>query len=168
MGRWTDDAFADYVHGRTTSLFHAAYLLTGDREEAADLTQAVFERLWRVGDVPLTPDAYTHRMLVNEWRDRLRARQRRLLPARWREDTGRADERLTQVVDRAALVPALLALPATQRAVVVLRVWEDASTAEVARVLGCSEGTVKSHLSRGLERLRGALGAAPEEEVARD
>jgi len=166
---WADGAFEAYVHARTPGLFRAALLLTGDREEAADLIQTVFERLWRgKGDVPLNPDAYTHRMLVNEWRDRLRARQRRLWPTRWRQDAGDVDERLWQVVERAELVPALLSLPETQRAVVVLRVWEDVSTAEVARLLGCAEGTVKSHLSRGLERLRVALGSGEEERVSHD
>jgi RNA polymerase sigma-70 factor (sigma-E family) len=166
--RWTDESFADYVAARTATMFRSALLLTGDREEAADVVQAVFERLWRGrGDVPDNPDAYTHRMLVNEWRDRLRARQRRARLTPWRHDAGRVDERLVQIVDRAQLLPALLALPPMQRAVVVLRVCDDAPTAEVARLLGCSEGTVKSHLSRGLERLRGALGA-PEEEIAHD
>jgi hypothetical protein len=102
------------------------------------------------------PEAYARRALVNRATNRWRARRRR--PERPLDgvDPGTPDA-ADEVVVRDVVVAALRTLPARQRAAVVLRFLEDLPVVEVARALDCSEGTVKSHTSRGLTRLRRAL-----------
>lgn len=141
---------------RGDHLLHAAMALTGNELDAEDLLQAAVERLLRrrrrVDDL----EAYLRRILYNlaadGWRSRAaRHRSRTLLPSR--NDATGPD--LVATVDlRDALVRALRKLPPQQRAVLVLRYWEQLTQAETADLLGCSEGAVKSAASRGLSRLR--------------
>jgi len=142
---------------RGDHLLHAAIALTGSRLDAEDLLQAAIERLLRrrrrVDDL----EAYLRRILFNlaadGWRRRgAWRRMPRLLPSQPNDDTG--PDPVTTVDLRDALVRALRELPPRQRAVVVLRYWEQLTQAETAELLGCSEGTVKSTASRGLSRLR--------------
>jgi RNA polymerase sigma-70 factor (sigma-E family) len=141
---------------RGDHLLHAAIALTGSRPDAEDLVQAAVERLLRrrrrVDDL----EAYLRRILyslaADGWRRRGTWRRKsRLAFPRPDDETG-ADSVAT--VDlRDALVRALRQLPPRQRAVLVLRYWEQRTQAETAGLLGCSEGTVKSAASRGLTRL---------------
>jgi RNA polymerase sigma-70 factor (sigma-E family) len=142
---------------RGDHLLHAAIALAGSRADAEDLLQAAVERLLRrrrqVDDV----EAYLRRILYNlaadGWHKRgAWYRRRALPPSQPNDDTG--PDPITTVDLRDALVRALREVPPRQRAVLVLRYWEQLTQAETADVLGCSEGTVKSATSRGLARLR--------------
>jgi RNA polymerase sigma-70 factor (sigma-E family) len=142
---------------RGDHLLHAAMALTGNQLDAEDLLQAAVERLLRrhrrVDDL----EAYLRRILCNlaadGWRRRAAwHRSRALLPSLPNDATG--PDPVATVDLRDALVRALRELPPQQRAVLVLRYWEQLTQAETAEVLGCSEGAVKSAASRGLSRLR--------------
>jgi RNA polymerase sigma-70 factor (sigma-E family) len=150
------DELERFLADRADHLLRTAVLLTGSREAGEDLLQRAVERLlprWRRFDG--NPEAYLRRTLCNLATDDHRR------AGRWRQKERllRAGPLLTQdatgEVDlRDALVRLLLQLPARQRAVLVLRYWEQLTDAETAAVLGCPEGTVKSAASRGLTRLR--------------
>ena len=151
--------FEDYVRGRSTALLRTCYLLTGDRGAAEDLLQGVLERVARRwSSIADSPDAYVHRALtnaaVNRWRRR-RPAELQLLERHHPSTQDAADI----VAVRDQLIRGLMALPARQRAVLVLRYFDDLSEAETAQALGCSLGTVKSQASRGLDRLRGLVDA---------
>ena len=141
---------------RADRLMRTAVLLTGSREAGQDLLQAALERLLRHGKALRgDPEAYLRRTLFNLAADGFRRQgtlQRKLLLLRAQAQV-QVDE--TAEVDlRDALVRLLLQLPPQQRAVLVLRYWEQLTEAETAAVLGWPEGTVKSAASRGLRRLR--------------
>jgi RNA polymerase sigma-70 factor (sigma-E family) len=149
--------FEAFAAARWSRLVRTAYLLTGDHHEAEDLVQSTLAKVfpgWATISRLDEPDAYVHRALINNNRSRYRrSRVRQLLTARLpepvQEDGGRTVEQ------RSLLIQALAGLPPKQRAVVVLRYWEDLSEQQVAEVLGCSPGNVKSQASRGLRKLRG-------------
>jgi len=142
------------------SLLRFAWLLCGDQHLAEDVVAEAFAKVfpqWRRGKV-YEPHAYLRRAVVNEVTTRgrrrvLEAREERRRSARGR-GTGRLDE---LVAERDVVVQALRRLPVRQRAVLVLRYYDDLSEADVADLLGLSVGTVKSHAARGLERLRTEL-----------
>jgi RNA polymerase sigma-70 factor (sigma-E family) len=142
---------------RGDHLLHAAVALTGSRLDAEDLLQAAIERLLRKRPRVDDLEAYLRRILYNLAADGWRRRGAwhrvpRPLPSQPSDGTG--PDPVTTVDLRDALVRALRELPPRQRAVVVLRYWEQLTQAETAELLGCSEGTVKSTASRGLSRLR--------------
>jgi RNA polymerase sigma-70 factor (sigma-E family) len=147
---------------RGAQLIRVAIALTGDRQSGEDLLQAALERLLRKPHaVESDTEGYLRRILYNlaadGWRRHGRWRQR--LPL-LRPALGETVADGTATVDlRDALVRLLYQLPPRQRAVIVLRYWEQLSEAETAALLGCSEGTVKSAASRGLRRLRDLAGA---------
>jgi RNA polymerase sigma-70 factor (sigma-E family) len=149
------DAFEDFVAARGAALVRTAYLICGDRAQAEDLVQNALARLlvhWRrigLGD----PEAYARKIIVNStinWRQRLRARESVVddLPERLTVDF------TSMHAERDAMWRRVLELPARQRAVVVLRYYEDLTEAQTADVLGCSIGTVKSQHAKALAHLR--------------
>ncbi len=162
-GAAVDLPFEDLVAASPGRLFTLALLICGqDRAEAEDLLQGVLERAYRRwpricrdGD----PARYVRKMLVCASVDRWR-RLRRMPEVLVRSpEAGLAvDGQAAVVADRDELLRALAALPARQRAVIVLRYLEDLSEAQTSAVLGCSEGTVKSQTSRALTRLREITG----------
>jgi RNA polymerase sigma-70 factor (sigma-E family) len=142
---------------RGQRLLRVAVALTGSRDDGEDLLQAALERVlrnWR--RVESDPEGYLWRTLYHlaadgwrrrsRWRDRI-AEFRAQAPVPACEDAGMVDL-------RDELVRLLHQLPPRQRAVIVLRYWEQRTEAETAALLGCSEGTVKSAAARGLRRLR--------------
>ena len=145
-----------FLAERADLLMRTAVLLTGSREAGQDLLQTALERLlrhWRTleGD----PEAYLRRTLYNLATDGFRRQgtlRRKLLLLR--AETRAPVDPTAEVDLRDALVRMLLRLPPRQRAVLVLRYWEQLTEAETAAVLGWPEGTVKSAASRGLRRLR--------------
>ena len=149
---------------RGTQLMRVAIALAGDRQSGEDLLQAALERVLRKPRaVQADTEGYLRRVLYNlaadGWRRRGRWRQRTPL---LRPPPGEALADGTAAVDlRDALVRLMRQLPPRQRAVIVLRYWEQRTEAETAALLGCSEGTVKSAASRGLRRLRALAGTAP-------
>ncbi|MFI7513966.1 SigE family RNA polymerase sigma factor [Micromonospora echinofusca] len=149
--------FDDFVRTRSVALLRVAYLLTGDRHAAEDLLQEVLEQVYvRWRRVRISPEAYARRALVNRSINRWRRRVRRPEQALG-DNHGVARDHADDIALRQAVVAALRTLPPRQRAAVVLRYLEDLSVADVAGALRCSEGTVKSHASRGLAHLREAL-----------
>ena len=171
------EGFADFVRERGDHHLRVAVLLTGDWHAAEDLVQASLVKLYRVWprlDTGTDPDPYLRRIMVNTQRSWWRARWRRETPtARLSEGSGSegiggpgiggtgiggddfADRQALGVLVRQALA----GLPRQQRAVLVLRYCEDLSEAEVAGILGCSPGTVKTHAHRGMNALREILGS---------
>jgi RNA polymerase sigma-70 factor (sigma-E family) len=158
-GEELDAEFVAFVARRARPHVRAAVLLTGDWHAAEDLVQTCLVKLYRAWptlDAGVDLDAYLRRMLVNTNRSWWRARWRREAPVATVPD--RAGEDGQDAYDRAATVrQALRALPARQRAVLVLRFYEDLPVAEVADLLGCSAGAVKTHTHRGIRRLRQLL-----------
>jgi len=145
-----------FLGERADHLLRTAVLLAGTREAGEDLLQTAVERLlrrWRRFDGD--PEGYLRRTLCNLAIDgHRRAGRWRKKEHLLRTDLRQARDPAGDVDLRDALVRLLLQLPATQRAVLVLRYWEQLTDAETAAVLGCPEGTVKSAGSRGLTRLR--------------
>jgi len=148
--------FDAYVRARTPALLRSAFLLTGDQQRAEDLVQDALirtHRAWRrLHDS--NPDAYTRKVMYHlqiAWWRRGRARE---VP------TGDLPEPLVQGhvdeshVTRLALRAALARLSPKQRAVIVLRFFEDLTEVDTADVLGVSVGTVKSQTAKALGRLR--------------
>jgi RNA polymerase sigma-70 factor (sigma-E family) len=148
--------FRDYVAARQRALLRTARMLTGNQHTAEDLVQASLERVWprwsrivRDGD----PDAYVRRVLVNTYSTWWRRKWRAEAPTSELPELAGPD-----VFAEADLADALRRLLPTltprQKAVVVLRFYEDLSEAATAEVLGCSVGTVKSQTSKALARMR--------------
>jgi RNA polymerase sigma-70 factor (sigma-E family) len=147
--------------------------MASDLTEAEDLVQETLlqvARRWNRIRSMDHPAAYARRVLVNLAIDGTPRRARRhgelgLADAARLADLrdGRAERALCAVDTKAELIAALAGLPARQRAVIVLRYWEDLPEADVAAILGCSTGTVKSTASRGLTRLRQVLAGERQE-----
>ena len=146
--------FEEFVLGRSPALLRTAYLLTHDHALAEDLLQTALTKAWFAwGRIEESPEAYVRRILVNTfatwWRRKWSGEHPTdVLPER------SGDDGSTSVAGSQDLWTALARLPRKQRAVVVLRYFEDYSEAEIARVLGCSAGTVKSQASKALAKLR--------------
>ncbi|OIJ64902.1 SigE family RNA polymerase sigma factor [Streptomyces mangrovisoli] len=155
--------FQEFVRARWSHLVRTAYLLTGDAHHAEDLTQTALTkayRSWRRVARTDNPEAYVRRMLVSCNSDRFRKRRVQEALTAAPPEPPAADGDVGRIAERGALLGALAQLPPRQRAVVVMRYWEDLSEAEVAEVLGCSPGTVKSQASKGLAKLRALPGLA--------
>jgi RNA polymerase sigma-70 factor (sigma-E family) len=147
--------FEGYVVARTPALLRYAYVLTGDAVRAEDLVQGALAsayRHWR--RIGADPDAYVRRSVLNaylnQWRRLLR---RELLVDRLPDRASPAVE----FEDRDVVWQALSLLPPRQRAVVVLRFYEDLDVARTAELLQISAGTVKSQTSKALASLRTSL-----------
>ena len=150
-----DAAFSEFVASRRTHLRRVAYAVCGDWHRADDLVQTALTKLYvawprvrREGN----EEAYVRTIIVRANIDEHRRPWRRELSGLPERDEP-AREPLPPE-DRSALFEALQALPTMQRKVVVLRHWLGLSVEETARELAISTGTVKSHTSRGVERLR--------------
>lgn len=147
-------------------LLRIAIALTGSRADGEDLLQAALERLlprWRT----IPADAavsYLRRTLYNLAADgwRRRGAWRRAFTRLGPQDAVSGTDAVAEVDLRDALVRLLVQLPPRQRAVIVLRFWEQLTEAETAALLGCSAGTVKSATSRALLRLRNLAGSWPD------
>jgi RNA polymerase sigma-70 factor (sigma-E family) len=150
----SDEDFAEFVRARTPPLLRAAYLLTGDQHLAEDLVQSALARThrsWRRAAAG-NPEAYVRKTMYHLQVDRWR-RRRFTESALTAEITG-DDDPGTAADARLDLRRALLRLGPRQRAVLVLRYFDDLTEAETARVLNCAVGTVKSQAAKGLARLR--------------
>jgi RNA polymerase sigma-70 factor, ECF subfamily len=156
-----EESFREFVARRQQALLRTAYLLTGDWGTAEDLLQTALTKTYlarhRIRDHAAV-EAYARATLVTTstswWR------------RRWHGErpTGELPERVflpdgsDQVDERDRIWQVVRRLPARQRAVVVLRYYEDMSEAETAHLLRISTGTVKSHTSRAMQSLRISLG----------
>ena len=151
------EGFAQFVEARQRALQRTAWLLTGDWALAEDLVQTALVRSWprwerihRRDD----PEIYVRRAMVNSWAS---WRRRRWWGERATDavpDVQAVGDLAAEVALRVTVQGALRSLTARQRAVLVLRVFDDLSEAQVAHMLGSPLGTVKSALSRALAKLR--------------
>ena len=146
----------EFVAARGAALSRAAYLLTGDHQAAEDLVQdtyVVLVRRWQKHGA-VDPEAYVRRIMYTRFVDGWR-RRRRLLELPWASppDAPRGDE-TDASTDRLTLEEALGHLTQRQRAVVVLRFYEDLTEVQTAAALDLSPSTVKSHSRAALQRLR--------------
>jgi RNA polymerase sigma-70 factor (sigma-E family) len=153
-------AFDAFVRTRLPALLRFAHAVSGDPHTAADLVQDALERTglhWSRLDADGDPEAYVRRAIVNGRISRWRKLRRETL----------VDALPDQVVAPVAHVHddelwrLLQTLPRRQRAVLVLRYYEDLSEEEIAHTLGCAPGTVKSQASKALAKLRAALVQTP-------
>ncbi len=147
------DAFEEFVRARTGALGATAYLLTGNRHDAEDLLQTALSRAATRWERLDDPEAYVRRVLytqaVSGWRARLRRPLERL-----GHEPPPAIAPGVEVETRVVLDQALRRLTPRQRAVLVLRFYEDRTESQAAALLGCSLGTVKSQTRHALARLR--------------
>ncbi|GAA3090379.1 SigE family RNA polymerase sigma factor [Streptosporangium carneum] len=152
-----DPRFADFVAERADALLRYGYVLSGNPHDAADLTQEALIRLhraWSRVRRKHDPESYTRvimaRLHVSVWRLRRRERLDWDLPEEASLDSFPSDA-------EQGLWEALEGLPRKQRAVLVLRYYEQLTDTEIAKVLNISRGTVRSHASLGLGKLRSVL-----------
>jgi RNA polymerase sigma-70 factor (sigma-E family) len=155
-------AFSEFVEQRSHSLLRTAYLLVGDHQLAEDLLQEALVKTliaWpRLRD-PANVDAYARRTIVTtaiSWRRRRSFHER---PVEVLPEAAGPDE-VEVVATHHVLIAHLRALPPRQRAAIVLRYYEDLTVAQTAEIMGCAVGSVKSHVSVGLGKLRERMGAA--------
>ena len=159
-----DAEFAEYMAARQPSLLRTAYLLTGDRHSAEDLVQTSLAKLYLSWDKVQKRellDGYVRRIMVNEnnslWR---RAWKRKEVTTDEVPEQAHVTDRHDHG-ERSALWDFVQTLPRKQRAVIVLRYYEDLTEAEVADILGISVGTVKSQASRALASMRQRVHTQP-------
>ncbi|HEX7739125.1 MAG TPA: SigE family RNA polymerase sigma factor [Marmoricola sp.] len=160
----TTSAYEEYAAAAWPNLYRVAYLLSGAHADAEDLAQQALVKVFRNwGRVSASdsPDAYVRRILTNTY---LSSRR----PLRLQREV--ITDRLPDTVvepgtaareQRLLLWPHVQALPPRQRAVVVLRYYEDLSEQQIADTLGCSTGTVKSNAHKALNTLRASLSESP-------
>ncbi len=154
--------YAQFVRSRTHALLRSAYLLTGDQHLAEDLVQEALartHRAWPRLERPANAEAYARKVMyhaqVSIWR---RPRVAEVLPGELDPDRAAgADDPAEAAAQRVTLRRALLTLSARQRAVIVLRFFEDRTETEAAQLLGVSVSTVKTQTGRALDRLRAVL-----------
>jgi RNA polymerase sigma-70 factor (sigma-E family) len=161
----TDRGFGHFYTATWPRMYRTAYAITRDRDAAEDAVQSAYAKAfasWRRVVAADQPEAYLRRMVVNEVLGARRTAVRR--PEHLTDSielhapvaaVAPADER---VAERDALWAALGKLPPRQRAVLVLRYYEDLSEAQIADALRCSRGTVKSQASAALNHLRRLTG----------
>ncbi|HEX4816462.1 MAG TPA: SigE family RNA polymerase sigma factor [Nonomuraea sp.] len=156
-----EPGFDGFVAEQTDALLRYGYVLTGNPHDAADLVQEALVRLcgaWSRVRRKDSPYSYVRttmaRLHISVWRRRRREHLTREPPDRVHHETFPPDE-------EHGLWEELAALPRRQRAVLVLRYYEQLSDAEIAKVLGISPGTVRSQAFRGLAKLRSSLSSAP-------
>ena len=156
--------FREFAAARTPSLLRTAYLLSGDWHAAEDVVSTATVKLytsWRRVSRADNPAAYARQVVVRTWLDERRRPWRRehvtdVMP----EATGpQADPATDEVARRADLRRLLAQLPVRQRAVLVLRFYDDLSIERTAEILGCSSGAVRSLTMRALATLRSRLPA---------
>ncbi|HEY9522598.1 MAG TPA: SigE family RNA polymerase sigma factor [Thermopolyspora sp.] len=148
--------FEEFVRARGSALYRYGYVLAGNAEDAADLVQ---EALLRLGDnwsrvrKKENPEGYVRTIMarrhISWWRRRRREHLVASIP-----DNGHSDGDVDRLSADTGMWAELSALPKRQRAVLVLRYYEDLSDREIATVLGISPGTVRSQASRALATLR--------------
>lgn len=158
--------FDEFTRLRLPGLARFAAMICVDRGLAEDVVQEVLLRVhgrWAEIDRLAHPDAYVRRMIVNEYLSWKR-KWARVVPTEIVPEDGVGADPFDQLGDRAQLAAEIARLPRRQRVVVVLRFYGGLTDAEIAADLGCSQGTVRSHMSRALATLRVQLDVPSEVE----
>jgi RNA polymerase sigma-70 factor (sigma-E family) len=153
-----DADYADFVRARTPALLRSAYLLTGDQHLAEDLVQEALartHRAWNRLDRAGNAEAYARKIMyhaqVSLWR---RPKVAEFLPGDLPDRPSGGTDPADETTQRVALQRAMLALSPKQRAVIVLRYFEDHTELEAATVLGVTPSTVRTQAARALAKLR--------------
>jgi RNA polymerase sigma-70 factor (sigma-E family) len=170
------EGFRDFVASRSRPLLRSAWLLTGDWALAEDLVQTALASTWvRWARVVRkdAPELYVRKVMVTTYLSWRRRRWHGELPAQVLPESAVGTDLMADADLRESLRVELAGLPRRQRAVLVLRYFDDLTEVQAAAILGCSVGTVKSQTSRALARLResptiGALLIDHEEQVSHD
>jgi RNA polymerase sigma-70 factor (sigma-E family) len=156
--RAADEAdFRAFVAARSPSLLWFAHLLTGDRHLAEDVVQTALAKTalaWPRLRRKENPEGYVRRAIVTTHLNAMRRRPWREQPHEYVPEQGDGRRLDHEFDERDAMWQALAELPSRQRAVLVLRYYEDLSEADIAEALGCTRGTVKSQAAKGLSHLR--------------
>ncbi|WP_109509708.1 SigE family RNA polymerase sigma factor [Nocardioides speluncae] len=167
-----EQEFADFFHASWRRLYPATFAIAGDAQLAEDALQTAFSKAyaaWPKISMAISPLAYVRRIAVNEVlavRRRAWFRSERPTAVLDEDRAGRGHE--DGVVEHDSMWRAVCELPPRQRAIVVLRYYEDLDEAQIAEVLGCSRGTVKSQASSALANLRRLYDTEPDLNGARD
>jgi RNA polymerase sigma-70 factor (sigma-E family) len=151
--------YEEFADARLAPLLRYAVMLTGDPHQAQDLVQETMVRVqlnWRRVARADSPERYVRRMLTNQYVDWRRGSwmRRVLLRGEPDETVAAPADHAQSAVDRDQVWSWLSRLPRRQRATLVLRYYEDLPDAEIADILGCAVGTVRSSISRALATLR--------------
>jgi RNA polymerase sigma-70 factor (sigma-E family) len=154
--------YEEFADSRLTALLRYAVMLTGDPHTAQDVVQETMVRVqlnWRKVERADSPEGYVRRMLTNQYVDWRRGSWLSRVLLRPEPDAGRPSpaDHAGDSAERDLIWSWLAKLPRRQRAVLVLRYYEDLPDAEIAEILGCAVGTVRSSISRGLAALRAEL-----------
>lgn len=146
-----------FVTSHRVHLLRLAYLVTGNQQDAEDLAHDALIRIgerWPLVSCANSPTAYAKRILVNTYLTQTRAHRIKVVPLNENEGgAARADFTLA-VVDRLTVEAALRRLPARQKAAIILKYYEHLTTSEVGDIMGLTESSVRSAVSRGLDALR--------------
>jgi RNA polymerase sigma-70 factor (sigma-E family) len=165
MRRDDEERFREFATQQAAPMRRCAYLFCGDWHLAEDLMQTTLVKIYRSWPKVVARDsmgAYARTVLLRTWLDEKRRPWRRSevghadVPDR-SDGSREPDEEAVLSWQRSLVHGALLKVPPRQRAVLVLRYFEDLSVAQTAAVMGCTEGTVKSQAARGLDNLRTAM-----------
>lgn len=153
--------FADYMQERELALRRFATVLTGDPQASAELVGDVLSRAWEKWDHISRldqPNAYVRKMIVNEFLSQRRKSKRTVVRSDLLEQleasAATGSDHARAHAERNDLDHRLARLPRQQRAVLVLRYYEDLPEAEIAELLGCKPSTVRSNAARALAALR--------------
>ena len=164
------DDFDSFVVARGRALLRFAYVLSGNRHLAEDIVQEVLARAhqrWGRIERMEAPEAYVRKAIVREylsWRRRKASTEQVVAEVPDRVDPHEPE---LAIVERGEMWALLADLPRAQRAVLVLRFYNDLGDDEIAQALGCTRSTVRAHASRALARLRSVLTDRPRVEVER-
>jgi len=157
-----EQEFVEFATAAGGRLFRGAYALCGDRQTAEDAVQAALTSAcvsWRRVRAADSPEAYVRRIMINQLLGWRRRKSWRVESVRGSVPEVGSESHEDRVADSDVVWRALAALPAQQRAVMVLRYYEDQSEAQIAEVLGIRPGTVKSQASAAMAHLRRSLDA---------
>ncbi|RZS89501.1 RNA polymerase sigma-70 factor (sigma-E family) [Motilibacter rhizosphaerae] len=147
--------FAEFVGARSAALLRSAWLLTGDEQRSEDLLQTALAKVWtRWDSLGADPEPYVRRVMYTTFVSWWRRKWRDEVPSDVVPEVPVAGDAADAATTREVVREALRQLPRRQRAVVVLRFFEDLSELQTAELLGISPGTVKSTTSRALTKLR--------------
>lgn len=160
MEQGDEDRFTEFVRAHSASLFRTAFLMTGDYQRSEDLLQTTLVRVyqrWPRVDAMDRPVGYARKVLVSQAASWWRSRSSHESPLVLRDEPGWGGS-MDQVAEHELVWKAVLSLPPRQRAVTVLRYYEDLTEADIAETLGMAPGTVKSHSHAAARRLADLLG----------
>ena len=152
--------YENFVGTQLPRLLRYATMLTGEREQAADLVQDVLVkayRRWSAISETSHPDRYVVRMVTNGYLSWRHSRAARLIATGDLPDQPRPDDFVADHALREDMWQRLARLPRRQRAVLVLRYYEQSTDAEIADLLGCAQATVRAHAHKALTTLRKGL-----------